>query len=147
MVTQIGKKLKHVSFDVFMEKDTKEISPLEWTNALENFHCTMITKPIVVEKKGRNLPRRRIITRPIHKDNLCRCKLIIHYDEKGFYIKPGQGHNLHHGHPKLIKNGFVHPSKTISSSALNLCRSLIKSHAPVTSTINVISERTDLHFD
>ena len=34
-----------------MEKDTKEISPLEWTNALENFHCIMITKPIVVEKK------------------------------------------------------------------------------------------------
>ena len=52
-------------------------------------------------KEGKKMCRIRSVLRPICRHKLCQCKLIIQFDDVGFYVKPGQGHRTHDGCPVL----------------------------------------------
>ena len=98
-------------------------------------------------RDGYKMSKRRIVSRPICKHNLCQCKLILHYDDAGFYLKPGQGNRTHDGHPVLQETGFIHPSKTISTEDRDLCRKIINPHAPVASAITILTESTKRNYN
>ena len=104
-------------------------------------------KMINCDKKGRQMCRRRIVTRPIFRHKLCQYKLIIQFDEVGFYVKPGQGHRTHDGHPVLQETGFIHTSKAISLEDKAMCLKIKKSHAPVASAITLLTNATKTNFN
>ena len=98
-------------------------------------------------KKGSKMCRRLIVTRPICRHKLCQCKLIIQFDEVGFYVKPGQGNRTHDGHPVLQETGFIHPSKAILTEDKAICINIIKAHAPVPSAITLLTDSTKRNFN
>ena len=65
----------------------------------------------------------------------------------GFYVKPGQGHRTHDGHPVLQETGFIHPSKAISPEDKEMCRKIVEAYAPVASAMTLLTKSTKRNYN